>query len=305
MKKILVTGAAGSIGMYVIKYLLSEGKYEITALDLKNKKNVKRLKKYQKRINIIYGDILDNVLMEALVRGHDVIIHLAGVMPPFGEFSKKIGEIIDYNGTENIINAINYYNKKCHLIYASTTSLYSNEEAKVTDKIDESTLTNYSLNKYNTENLIKKKINYYTILRLPLVLTEIKNESFIYSVKKNAKVEITTNVNAANAFVKCLDKLSEVNKKTFNVGMGKEGRMVYDDILNNILKYYGFSFRYPLSRIFLEKNYNSPILLDSDDLDNLIHYQIDTLKNYNNRLKRIGKKRNVQKFIVKPFVKEG
>ena len=30
MKKVLVTGAGGSIGVNVIKYLLSEGKYEIT-----------------------------------------------------------------------------------------------------------------------------------------------------------------------------------------------------------------------------------------------------------------------------------
>ena len=37
MKKVLVTGAAGVIGQKVIKYLLSEGKYEITALDLRTK----------------------------------------------------------------------------------------------------------------------------------------------------------------------------------------------------------------------------------------------------------------------------
>ena len=37
MKKILVVGAAGSIGVHTVKYLLSEGKYEITILDLKTK----------------------------------------------------------------------------------------------------------------------------------------------------------------------------------------------------------------------------------------------------------------------------
>ena len=31
MKKVLVTGAAGAIGLSLIKYLLAEGKYEITA----------------------------------------------------------------------------------------------------------------------------------------------------------------------------------------------------------------------------------------------------------------------------------
>ena len=45
MKKVLVTGAAGTIGNKVIKYLLSEGKYEITALDLRNKNSLKKLKK--------------------------------------------------------------------------------------------------------------------------------------------------------------------------------------------------------------------------------------------------------------------
>ena len=114
MKKILVTGAAGSIGLKVLKYLLSEGKYEITALDLKNKGNIKKLKKYNKRINVVYGDVTDNILMEALVKGHDVIIHLASVLPPFGNISKKISEIVEYNGTETIIKAINYYNKNCY-----------------------------------------------------------------------------------------------------------------------------------------------------------------------------------------------
>ena len=67
MKKVLVTGAAGSIGLYTLKYLLSEGKYEITALDLNNKKVIKRLKKYKKRVNVVYGDVNDKVLITAFV----------------------------------------------------------------------------------------------------------------------------------------------------------------------------------------------------------------------------------------------
>ena len=72
MKKVLITGAGGAIGINVIKYLLSEGKYEITALDLRNKNSIKRLKRYRRRINLIYGDMNDSVLMDALVRDHDI-----------------------------------------------------------------------------------------------------------------------------------------------------------------------------------------------------------------------------------------
>lgn len=303
MKKVLVTGAAGSIGLLVIKYLLSEGKYEITALDLRNKKVLKSLKKYRKRINIIYGDVNDPVLMEALVKDHDFIIHLASVMPPLGDFSKNIGEIIDYNGTENIIKAINYYNNDCFLIYASTTSVYdSSLSGNVKEKVKENELTHYSLNKYNTENLIKKKLKNYTIFRLPLILNNIIDEPFMFNVKKNLMVEVTTNVDAAYAFVKAIDYKKELNKKVFNVGMGSEGRLIYNDILKNILKYYGLSMRYILSRIFLEKTYRSPVLTDSDDLEDIIHYRNDSLYNYYRRLQNRGKKRAIRKLLAKPLL---
>lgn len=303
MKKVLVTGAAGNIGLLVIKYLLSEGKYEITALDLRNKRTLKKLKKYRKRINIIYGDIGDSILMEALVRDHDYIIHLASVMPPLGELNKNLGEIIEYNGTENIIKAINYYNNKCFLIYASTTSMYdASLSATVSEKIKESELSNYSLNKYKTENLIKEKLKNYTIFRLPIVLNDISSEPFIYNIKKNSMIEVTTKEDASYAFVSALNYEKELNKKTFNVGMGKNGRIIYNDVLKNILKYYGLSMRYILSRIFLEKNYYSPVLLDSDKLDDVIHYRNDSLYNYYRRLQRKGKKRIIQRILAYPFL---
>ena len=303
MKKILVTGAAGTVGINVLKFLLSEGKYEITALDLKNKKTEKKLKKYRNRLNIIYGDVNDDILIDALVKSHDYIIHLASVMPPLGEFSRNLGEIVEYNGTSNIIKAINKYNEKCFLIYASTTSMYDNTlSASVKEKIKESELTNYASNKYQTENLIKKKLKNYTIFRLPIVLNSIKNEPFIYNVKKNLAVEVTTNYDAAYAFVKSINYAKELNKKTFNIGMGSEGRLLYNELLKNVLDKYGISMRYILSRLFLAKSYKSPILTDSDELDNIIHYRYDSLYNYYRRLQNSGKKRIFQKIIAKPLV---
>lgn len=303
MKKILVTGAFGSIGKCVIKYLLSEGKYEITALDLKNKKNVKESKKYKNRINVIFGDINDTSLIESLVKDVDSVIHLASVMTPFSEFSKSLCELVEYNGTENIIKAINYYNPKCYFIYASTTSLYdSSLSGNVLEKINISELNNFSYYKYITENLIKHKIKNYTILRIPLVLNNIVNESFAYNVKRNSLIEVTTNYDVAYAFVKCIDYKNSINKKIYNVGMGSKGRLYYNDVLKHILNYNGISFRYLLSRLFLEKNYYTPVLTDSDDLDNIIHYRHDTLNNYYKRLKNKGKKRKVRIILAKPIV---
>ncbi len=303
MKKVLVTGAAGNIGLNVIKYLLSEGKYEITALDLKNKKIYKKLKKYRRRINIIYGDVNDTILMEALVKDHDYIIHLASVIPPFSDLSKNIASIVDYSGTENIIKAINFYNEKCHLIYASTTSLYDKSlSGSIKEKINEDELTSFSYYKYKTENLIKKKLKNYTILRVPLILTDLEKSPIIYNIKKNLYVEVSTSEDAAYAFVRALSFIKDLNKKTYNIGLGEEGRVLFTEILYHILKYYGLSFSYLFGRVCLEKNYLSPILSDSDDLDNCIHYRTDSLYNYYRRLKNKGKKRIGQRIIAKPFL---
>ena len=285
MKKILVTGGFGSIGICILKYLLSEGKYEITVLDLDNRKNNKLRKKYQNRVNIILGDINDISIVEKSIQNKDIIIHLASVMPPFSNISKSIGELVEYNGTENIIKAINYYNPNCYMLYASTTSLYD-----------------YSFVKYKVENLIKKKLKNYTILRVPLVLNNIKKEPFMFNVKKNNMVEVSTNYDVAYAFVKSIDYKKELNKKIFNIGMGTNGRVIFKNILINILKNYGISMKFLLTRLFLEKNYRTPVLTDSDYLENIIHYRNDSLNSYYKRLYNRGRKRIIERLLAKPMI---
>lgn len=302
MKKVLVTGAAGCIGTQVIKYLLAEGKYEITALDLKNKTVFKRLRRFKKRINILYGDIGDRVLIEALVKSHDVIIHLASALPPLSDMKKGLAEIVEYDNTENIIRAISYYNPKCHLMYASTTSMYKEKEnVTVKTKIELNDYDYFSLAKLRTEQLIKEKLKNYTIYRIPLVLGYMDDDIFMYHVKKNSIVDVVTKEDAAYAFVKGIKYLDKLNRKTFNVT--SEETILFKDLLINILKIRGLSFKYVLSRLFLEKNYYSPVCKDRDELEEIIHYRNDSLIEYYNRLKRKNSKRKFAKFLAKPFIR--
>ena len=302
MKKVLVTGAAGCIGTQVIKYLLAEGKYEITALDLKNKTVFKRLRRFKKRINILYGDIGDRVLIEALVKSHDIIIHLASALPPLSDMKRGLAEIVEYDNTENIIRAISYYNPKCHLMYASTTSMYKEKEnVTVKTKIELNDYDYFSLAKLRTEQLIKEKLKNYTIYRIPLVLGYMDDDIFMYHVKKNSIVDVVTKEDIAYAFVKGIQNLDKLNKKTFNVT--SEETILFKDLLINILKIRGLSFKYVLSRLFLEKNYYSPVCKDRDELEEIIHYRNDSLIEYYNRLKRKNSKRKFAKFLAKPFIK--
>ncbi len=303
MKKVLVTGAAGGIGINVIKYLLAEGKYEITALDLRNKDVIKKLKKYKRRINILYGDVNDNVLIDALVKDQDVVIHLASALPPISNKKKGLAEIIDYNGCENIIRAISYYNPKCHLFFASTTRMYKKmDNPSVKSKIVLDEHDYFEKAKYDTEMLIKEKLKRYTIYRIPLVLSNPLKEPFMYHVKKNSVVDYITKEDCAYAFVKGIKYCDELNKKTFNVCESES--ILYKNLLNKIVLATGLTWKFVLSRIFLDKNYYSPVCSDKDELENVINYRNTTLNEYIRKLKFSTKKRKFSKFLAKVFIKD-
>ena len=298
MKRVLVTGASGMVGMQVLKYLLSEGKYEITALDLKNKYTIKTLKKYKKRINIIYGDITDNILMDALVKDQDIVIHLAAIPISLANINETLANDIEYKGCENIIRSICYYNPHCHLFYASSTSLYKLKElSNINSKISLNEDDYYLEVKLLIEKLIKDKLDNYTIYRLPIILGDLRNDKFIWNGILDQNINYITREDAAYSFVRGINYLDKINKNTYNVI--DEGNILYKDLINNILNIYGYNLDYIFSKLFLEKNYYSPMVSDGDILQNIIDYQNNTLNDYYKYLKRISKKRKIPKLLVK------
>lgn len=302
MKKVLVTGAAGAIGLSVIKNLLDNGKYEITALDLKNRHSNLVLKKYKKSINIVLGDITDRVLMEALVKDHDIIIHLAGALPPFASVTSTLSHEIDYVGTENIVRAISYYHPEAHLFFASTMSVYQgNNKSTVKSAIKIENEDYYSKAKYDSEQLIKEKIKNYTIYRLPLVLCCMKHDSFPLNGKLNERIEYITKEDVANAFVKGISKCKELNKKTYNVTSGKT--LEYSSLIANILENYGLSFKFIIHRVYKKANFYNSICTDGDELNKIIKYRKDNINDYYKRIKDCAKRRKLRILLAKPFVR--
>lgn len=306
MKKVLVTGAAGTIGLQVIRYLLIEGKYEITALDVKNSHAYKRLKKYRKRVNIVYGDVNDDVLIDALVKDHDIVIHLAGVLPPFADLKEELCYIVDYEGTKNIVDSITNYNPKCHLFYASSTTVYGPNKKDITvkDAVVVDSDDYYSKIKYETEKLIKENLKNYTIFRIPAVMCNLKKECFMYNIPLNCEIELISSFDAGYAFAASIEHVKELNKKVFNLAGGEKCRVKYKDFLIKILSTYGLSFRYLLTVFLVDKNFFGGYYTDSNNLDDIIHYRKYSVLSYYNKLEEdyCGLKRLLPRLFAKPIV---
>lgn len=308
MKKVLVTGAGGTVGLQVIRFLLSEGKYEITALELKNKHVYKRLRPFRKRINIVFGDVTDTAIVDALVKDHDVVIHLAGVLPPLANVRDDLCKEIDLNGTKQLVDSIKDYNPVCFFLYSSSTSVYGKQEnfenitVKTKSKLDD--YDYFSKYKLESEKYIKENLKNYSILRLAYILGDPGPEALIYNITPDSKCELLSSEDAGYAFVCAIDFKKEVNRKTYNVSGGEKFRTKYSDYLIHVFKTYGLSFRFLSAYLFAEKNYYGGYYEDGDKLDDLLHFRSKNLDVYYNTLNKYKYKisRIIPRLLAYPFV---
>lgn len=106
--KIFVTGSSGFIGGELVKYL--DGKHQIVTYDISNKQ-----------------DILDYQKIKDLMKGCDIVVHLAAHRKPYED--KNFEDYFQTNciGTFNIAKAAMACGVK-KFIYSSSTSYYGIEE---------------------------------------------------------------------------------------------------------------------------------------------------------------------------------
>ena len=148
MKKILITGAAGFIGAFLTKKMLSETDYQIIGFDNMNdyydvslkEERLKMLSSYP-NFKFIKGDLADKPLIDSLFEEYkfDIVVNLAaqaGVRYSIDHPDVYIQSNII--GFYNILEACRYHPVK-HLVYASSSSVYGGNTKipfSTDDKVD-------------------------------------------------------------------------------------------------------------------------------------------------------------------------
>ena len=89
-KRILITGASGTVGLETLKHLVENPNYEITVFDLKTPKSVKKLAPFKSRVEILYGSIINKEDVMQAARNKDTAIHLAAVIPPLADINPQL-----------------------------------------------------------------------------------------------------------------------------------------------------------------------------------------------------------------------
>ena len=118
----LITGGAGFIGSHLAEAFLARND-EVVLLDNFSTGRASNIEDFKDRVTLVHGSVLDPLLVDELVEGSDVVVHLAAavgvkliVEQPLRSFVTNI------RGAETVLEAAHRYRRK--VLLASTSEVY-------------------------------------------------------------------------------------------------------------------------------------------------------------------------------------
>ena len=123
--KVLVTGATGRVGQFLVPMLLGEGHTVVTI----QRGNTKSDAPWADKVEVVTGSISDRASVDKAMQGVDVVCNLAALMPPFSDDELLQANLI---GTYNILESIKETKPSARLVHVSTDAVYGTGFSKRT-----------------------------------------------------------------------------------------------------------------------------------------------------------------------------
>jgi nucleoside-diphosphate-sugar epimerase len=261
MNTVLITGGAGYIGSVVVRKFL-EANFNVKVFDKLNFGGEPLVEFLNNpKFTFVKGDIRNEIDLEKVIKGSDIVIHLAAIVgDPACAKDKSLSFSTNLEGTKLIYQLSEKYKVK-RFIFASTCSNYGKMDdpsGYVNENSPLNPVSLYAETKVQAENFLlnQNKNNYCkpTVLRLSTVYGISPRPRFDLTVNEFAK-ELALGrelvifgeqfwrpychvIDLANAFLKVsLADVQSVAFDVFNVGDNKENfqkKMIIEEISKQI-----------------------------------------------------------------------
>lgn len=168
IKKVLVTGGAGCIGIQVTKSLL---KKKIIPIVYDLKEQIDRNKKDLGNCILYKGSINEENKLKKAVDKCDAVIHLAAYLGVKRTEKNKIKCLnINIDGTRSLLKLISNKKKIKKIIFASSSEVYGEPERNpITEKFQTQGKTIYAISKLAGEEYIKSYCEQYSHLSFTIL----------------------------------------------------------------------------------------------------------------------------------------
>lgn len=283
-RRVLVTGAAGTVGLAVTRALLARGDVDMTVFDQDSPGGRKRLAPMGAQITRVLGDIANPDDIAAACKDQAAVIHLAAMIPPAADHHPDQAERVNVEGTRNLIRAVEAASPGAFLLFASSISVYGDRvespDIRVGDPLIPSEGDHYAETKIAAEGLVKASTLDHAIFRLTAIMGGHKVSPLMFHMPLDTTMEIATPADVARAFAAAIDHRADLSGQVFNLGGGPACRIRYDDFLNRSFAAMGLAgLRFPEGS-FATRNFHCGAYADGDVLNSILGFQTETLEDH-------------------------
>jgi len=284
--KVLVTGAFGNIGKYTLEYLIGRG-HEVSVFDIKTKQTHKASRRFRRKVDIFWGDIRNREDVVPAVKGQEVVIHLAAVIPHLSftgvnsEDRPDFAESVNVGGTRNLISVMEEQAVKPALIQGSSLHVFGQTQElepprRVSDPVRP--VEHYARHKVAIEKMVRGSSLRWSIFRFAAALPmRLIMDPGMFNVPLNNRIEYVHARDVGLALANALET-GEIWGKTLLIGGGKRCQFVYRDMMKKILTTVGFGSDFP-EEAFSEEEYSTD-WLDTEESERILRFQQRTLDDY-------------------------
>jgi nucleoside-diphosphate-sugar epimerase len=293
--RVLVTGAFGRLGQAGIERLLEEG-HSVLAFDLPNRRNRKEARRFEGRVQTVWGDVRSPEDIGPPVAASDAIIHNAGVLAPASETRPELAHAVNVGGTRNILDAMSRTEEPPVIVFASSLSvcgprvpggppLSAEDPAVGTD--------NYTANKAECEELIRRSGLPYVIFRIGVSIGvktaagDLSPDVFrvLFSIDPDTRLEWVHPADVALAQVRAIETRAAWGK-TLMIGGGESCRLTFRELYGAMFDATGVG-RFPPEAYGTGAYYCD--WLDTDESQALLDFQRISFEDFIRDLRRASR----------------
>ncbi|MBO5444670.1 MAG: NAD-dependent epimerase/dehydratase family protein [Muribaculaceae bacterium] len=289
MKRILLTGATGVMGMEGLKHLVEfPYRYEITVLARDSKKNRKKLAPFiAKGVKAVWGDLLDKEAVKEGVGNADIVLHVGGMVSPEADRYPEQTIRVNVGGMRNIIEASLPRKNEISVVYIGSVSQYGpryvpDHWGQCGDPLLPAYRDAYAFSKVTAERLllesdIRKCVSLRQTGILHSGLLKKANDPIAFHVPIKGVLEWVTAEDSGRLLEKvCSDDVPDSFwGKTYNIGGGAPYRLTNYEFESMILKASGCPSPEKIfdTGWFATRNFHGMWYTDSDDLEQILHFR--------------------------------
>ena len=294
--KVLLTGASGSMGGEAFKELLTRrDKYDIRLLLRPSKVNKGNFTKFESYpgVEIVWGDLTSADDCMRAVTGVQFVLHPAAFIAPAADHKPLEARKINTGGTMNLVDAIKAqkHPEDIKLVYVGSVAEYGDRRPpihmiKVGDPLKPCVHDHYATTKIDAEKYVMESgLPCWSSIRQTFIA--IPNtfglmDPIMFHQPPDQHIELITGRDAGFGLVQCMETPDDFWGRVYNMGGGPRCRVVYMDMMDHMMKVFGFGDYTKIMDLnwFGRQNFHCGWYADSWILNEYTGHWRDTLQDY-------------------------